>query len=150
MGLGISSARAAVPDSPRGDEGDDYVGGVLVEVLAAAVVDGGRAGISVAGGYLDVAQGDAGVEGGHDERRAQHVGVDGPEPRPAADGTHPAARGASVEALPVLATEDRAGKTLDDGEVDGPSGAGDEGDDGGYGATGTASSATPRVAFWSA
>jgi hypothetical protein len=55
------------------DEGDDGIGGVTVVVLTAAVVDGGGAGIGVASGDLHVAQGDPGVQRGHDERRPQHV-----------------------------------------------------------------------------
>ena len=51
------------------------IGGVAVEVLSAPVVDRRGAWVGVAGGDLDVAQGDAGVEGGHDERCAEHVGM---------------------------------------------------------------------------
>jgi hypothetical protein len=48
---------------------------VAVEVLAGAVVAHGGARVSVAGGDLNVAQADAGVEHGGDEGVAQHVGV---------------------------------------------------------------------------
>ena len=40
--------------SAAGDEGDDDVGGVAVEVLAAPVVDGGRARVGVPGGDLHI------------------------------------------------------------------------------------------------
>jgi hypothetical protein len=40
--------------SAAGDEGDDDVGGVAVEVLAAPVVDGRGPGVGVASGDLDV------------------------------------------------------------------------------------------------
>ena len=56
------------------ERGDDVVG-VAVEVAPGAVVAGGGAGVSVAGGDLDVAEADAGVEHGRDEGMAQHVRV---------------------------------------------------------------------------
>jgi hypothetical protein len=46
---------------------------VSVEVLAGAVVADGGAGAGVAGGDLDVAEADAGVEDGGDERVPQQV-----------------------------------------------------------------------------
>ena len=45
-----------------GDEYGDDVAGVAVEVVAGPVVAGGGARIGVAGGDLDVSEGDAGVE----------------------------------------------------------------------------------------
>jgi len=71
--------------SAAGDEGDDGVGGVTVVVLAAPVLDRGRARIGMARGDLDVAKRDAGVQGGHDERGAQHVRVDPLQARSCAD-----------------------------------------------------------------
>jgi hypothetical protein len=68
-----SAARAS---SAAGDEGDDDVGGVAVEVLSSPVVDGCSAWVGVAGGDLDVSERDAGVQGGHDESGAEHVWVD--------------------------------------------------------------------------
>jgi hypothetical protein len=62
--------------SAAGDEGDDDVGGVAVEVLSSPVVDGCSAWVGVAGGDLDVSERDAGVESGHDEPGAEHVWVD--------------------------------------------------------------------------
>lgn len=62
----------------------------------------------MAGGDLDVSERDAGVEGRHDEGRAQHVGVDEPQAGPLPDGLHPAVGGAAVEALAVPAEDDRA------------------------------------------
>ena len=53
---GIRSRRSEDPSwSSAGDEGDDGVGGVTVEVLAAPVVHGGGSRVGVAGGELDVA-----------------------------------------------------------------------------------------------
>ena len=52
----------------RYHEGDDGVGGVTVVVLAAAIVDGGGAGIGVARGDLHVSQRDPSVQRGDDER----------------------------------------------------------------------------------
>jgi hypothetical protein len=54
--------------------GEDVVG-VPVEVLAGAVVAGGRAGIGVPGGDLDIAQVNASIEHGRDEGVPEHVGV---------------------------------------------------------------------------
>lgn len=48
---------------------------MAIEVVASSVVAHGRAGVGVAGGNLDVAQVDAGVEHRGDERVAQHVRV---------------------------------------------------------------------------
>jgi hypothetical protein len=46
---------------------------VTVEVLAAMVIDRGGSGVGVAGRDLHIAQRDAGVEGGHDERGARSM-----------------------------------------------------------------------------
>jgi len=43
-------------ESATGDEGDDDVGGVPVEVLASPVVHRGRSWIGVEGGYLDLSE----------------------------------------------------------------------------------------------
>lgn len=91
----------AVLGSGAGDEGDDDVGGVAVEVLAAAVVDRGRAWVGVAGGELHVAQRYASIECGHDERSSEHVGVDVTETGPLADRLDPSVRGRKVEPLAV-------------------------------------------------
>jgi hypothetical protein len=56
-----------------GEEGCDDVGGVPVEGLAGPVVAHGRARVGVGGGFLDVPEWDAGVEGGGDEAVAQAV-----------------------------------------------------------------------------
>ena len=45
-----------------GDEGDDDVGGLLVEVLASVVVDCGGSRLGVTSGDLDLPQRDAGIE----------------------------------------------------------------------------------------
>ena len=85
----IALVRAATDRRLRGalwlsacDEGDHDVGGVAVEVLTAAVVDRRGPWIRMACCELHVAEWDAGVEGGHDERGAQHVRVDVAEPGP--------------------------------------------------------------------
>jgi hypothetical protein len=101
------------------DEGDHDVGGVTIEVLASPVVHGGRSGVGVAGGHLDFSEWDAGVEGGHDERRSQHVGMYQTELCPLADRSHPAVRGAPIQALPVLAHQDGTVSAFPDGKVDG-------------------------------
>jgi hypothetical protein len=85
----------------------------------------------VGGGDLDVAQRDAGVEGGHDEPGAQHVGMDGAEAGASSDCADPAVGGATVEALAVASTQDRPLIALADSEVEGAGAAGYEGYDGG-------------------
>jgi hypothetical protein len=40
--------------SAAGDESHDHIGGVAVEVLASPVIHGGRPGIGVSGGDLDI------------------------------------------------------------------------------------------------
>lgn len=82
------------------------------------------------GGNLDVAKRDAGVEGGHDERSAEHVGVHGAKPGTLADGPDPAVSGTPVEAAAVTATQDWSLPTLTDDEVNGSCCAGNERDDG--------------------
>jgi hypothetical protein len=62
----------------------------------------------VASGDLHVSQRDPGVESGHDERGAQHVRVDVAESGSLADCFDPAVCGASVEALAVASSQDRA------------------------------------------
>ena len=86
---------------PSGDEGDDDVGGVLVEVRSPVVVADGGPWVGVSGGDLHVSEGDAGFEGRHDERTPEHVGADGAEPGTPGDGPHPAVHGPAVEALSV-------------------------------------------------
>ena len=69
-----------IGESSTGNECDNDVGGVAVEVLSAPVVDGGCAGVGMAGGELHVTQGDTGVEGGHDERATSMWGWTCPRP----------------------------------------------------------------------
>jgi hypothetical protein len=64
---------------------------------------------------LDVSERDAGVEGGHDERGAQHMGVHGAEPGTLADRADPAMGGSPVEALAVTAPQDRPCVAFTDG-----------------------------------
>jgi hypothetical protein len=60
------------PASAAGDEGDNDVGGVAVEVLAAPVIDGGGSAVGVTGGDLNVSQRDAGIEGCGDRQRYRY------------------------------------------------------------------------------
>ena len=53
-----------------GDEGGDDVGGVSVEADTGAVVPHRRSPVGMAGGFLDVAPCDAGIERGGNERAA--------------------------------------------------------------------------------
>jgi hypothetical protein len=108
--------------STAGDEGDDDVCGVAVEVLAAPVIDGRSPGVGVTSGDLDVPERDASVEGGHDERCSQHVWMHGAEPGALADRADPSVRGAPVEALAVTAPEDGPFAAFTDRQVEGPGG----------------------------
>ena len=102
----------------------DDVGGVAVEGDAGAVVAHGRARVGVAGGFLDVAQRDAGVERGGDERVAQRVRSDSlGDAGASGDAPHDPAGGVPVEPVAVRAEEDRAFAAFADGEVDSSRGA---------------------------
>jgi len=116
--------------SATGDEGDDDIGGVAVEVLVSPVVDGRGAGVGVTGGDLNVAQRHPGVEGRHDERGSEHVRVNGTEAGALRDRPDPPVGGAPVEALAVSAAQDRSFAAFADGEVDCPGCPGDVRDDG--------------------
>lgn len=93
----------AAGPSATGDERDDYVGRIAVEVLAAAVVD--RRG--AAGRRVERRSGHRGAarwrRGRHDGRGPEHVWVDGAESGSPADGADPPVGGAPVEPLSVLA-----------------------------------------------
>lgn len=105
--------------SAAGDDGDDVdVGGVPVEVLSSAVVDGRGERVRVAGRKLDVAQRNVDVEGGHDERCAQLVRVDGAEPRSLTDRSYPTVRGAPIEERSVATLQDRSLVAFADRKVD--------------------------------
>ena len=117
--------------SAAGDEGDDDVRGVAVEVLATPVVDADRAGVGVTGGDLHVPLRNAGVQGGHDEAGSQHVRVHWPEPGPFADRSHLPVSGATVEPAAVPAGEDGAVGPFANGEIDGARRARHERDGGG-------------------
>ena len=58
-----------------GHVGGEDVVWVAVEVLAGPVVAGGRAGIGVPGGDLDIAQVNASIQHGCDKGVPEHVGV---------------------------------------------------------------------------
>ncbi len=102
---------------------------MTVEVLASTVVDGRRSRIRVASGDLDVAKRDSRIEGRHDERGSQHVGMNDPEPSPLADRTDPPVSSPAVEPLAVLPSEDGSLGALPDNQVDGPSRPRDQWDD---------------------
>ncbi len=89
-----------------GHEGDNDVGGMPVEVLPPAVIDRGRPGVGMSSGDLDITEGNPSVEGGHDERRPEHVRVDGAETCLLPDGAHPAVGGSPIESLPILSLQD--------------------------------------------
>jgi hypothetical protein len=73
---------------------------------------------------LDVAQWDAGVEGGGDERVPEGVRSDGlVDSAAAGDSSHDAGRAVSVDSLSVRSQEDRPVKAFADGEIDRPGGA---------------------------
>jgi hypothetical protein len=91
---------------------------LLSEGVIPGVVDGGGAGIGVARGDLHVAQGDSGVQGGHDERRPQHVWLDPVKPCLDTDRAHPAVGGAGVEAFTVVAQQDRSCAAFADRHID--------------------------------
>src|SRR5919106_1622499 len=126
MGHRTEVPRWVGPGSAAGDEGDDDVRGVAVEVLASPVVDRRSAGIGMTGRDLHVPERDAGIEGRHDERGSQHVRVDSAEPGALSDRAGPAMRGSPVKALTVTAPQDRSLVALTDRQVDRPGGPGDE------------------------
>ena len=63
---GLEPRETQVGSGPGGHEGGENIVRVAVQVLAGPVVSHGRARIGVAGGDLDVAQVDSGVEHGRD------------------------------------------------------------------------------------
>jgi len=81
---------------------------MAVEVLPPVVVDGRRPWIGVAGSDLDVPERDSGIQGRHDERCPEHVGIDDAEPSLLADRADPAMGRAPIQAHPIPTTEDGA------------------------------------------
>ncbi len=116
--------------SASGDEGHHDVGGVAVEVLTAPVIHRGGARISMPGSHLHLSERHSCIESSHDERRSQHVRMHQPEPCPFADGADPPVGRAPIEALAVMANQNRALSSFPDGEVDRTGGAGNERDEG--------------------
>ena len=112
-----------------GEECGDDVRGVPVERDSGPVVAHGGAGVGVAGGFLDVAQGNAGVERRGDERVTQGVGSHAlGNPGPSGDAAHDPAGRVSVDPAPVSPGEDRSVAALSDRQVDGPGRPGRQGD----------------------
>jgi hypothetical protein len=71
---------------------------VAVEGNAGSVIAQSGARVGVAGGFLDVAQGDTGVERGGDERVSQGVGSDSfVDSRASGNTSHDAAGGVTVK-----------------------------------------------------
>jgi len=99
---------AQAGSSAASDKGDHDVCGVSVEVLSPTIVDRRSSGVSVACGDLHITQRYAGVERGHDEPGAEHVRVDSSQARSSTDGPDPAMGSAPIEALPILAAQDRS------------------------------------------
>ena len=86
---------------------------------ACPVVAHGGARVGVRGGFLHVAQGDAGIEGGGDEGVAQRVRADRLVHSGASgDAAHDPARAVAVHSLTVRAQEDRSVEPFTDREVD--------------------------------
>ena len=117
--------RAAAPNVRRwsagcaGDEVGDDVGGVPVKGLAAAVVSHRRAWVGVTGCFLDVAERDAGVEGGGDEGVSQGVRSDSlADAGAAGDASHDPPGGVAVQSPPVGVDEDRSLEAFTDRQVD--------------------------------
>jgi hypothetical protein len=74
----------------------------------------------VAGGFLDVAEGNAGVEGSGDERVTQGVGsYELGYPGSSGDAAHDPPGGVSVDPYPVGSDEDRPVAAFADRQVDG-------------------------------
>ena len=93
---------------------------MAVEVFPPGVIDGRRPRIGVARRDLDVADRHPCIECRHDECGPEHMGVDDPEAGALSYGADPAMCGAPVEALPVVAVQDRSFASLAEGQVDGP------------------------------
>jgi hypothetical protein len=112
--LKLTSSRVALAVSPW----PPATKATTTEVLGATVVDRGRSRIGVAGGELHVPERDARVEGGHDERCSEHVGVYDAERGALAYRTDPAMRVSAIETLDVTTLQDRPFESLADDQVD--------------------------------
>ena len=94
---------------------------MAVEVLAGAVVAHGGARVGMAGGDLDVAKVDSGVEHGGDEGVSQHVGVHPGDVDAAifCEVAKPASGAVPVHPGAATCEQDRAAAAVVDGAVDG-------------------------------
>ena len=92
---------------------------MAIEVGPTPVVDCRGAGILMTSSELDVPQRHAGIERRHDECRAEHVRMDVSKPGPSADGTYPAMSRTAVQAVAILAAEDRSLAALTHDQIDG-------------------------------
>jgi hypothetical protein len=99
---------------------------VPIEVLAGTVISHRGFRISMAGGDLDIAEADAGVEHGRDERVPQHVWMHPRYPDPGGLGQmlESAGGGVAVHAGADPVEQDRPGAPVADRAVDGPTAGG--------------------------
>lgn len=88
----------------------------------------------MSGRDLHITQRHAGVEGSHDEPGAEHVRMDDSESAAFADRADPTVSGAPIQALAVLAAQDRSLVPLTNNQIDRPRRAGHERDRGGLAA----------------
>jgi hypothetical protein len=93
---------------------------MTVKVLPPSVIDCRGPWISVSNGNLDVSEGDAGVEGGHDESSSEYAGIDHPESGTLADGPDPTVSSATIQTMTVLSPQDRTFGALGDDQVESP------------------------------
>ena len=119
---------ARIDASCAGDECDNDVRGVTVEVLASPVIDRCRAGVGVAGGKLDVPQRNTGIKRSHTERSTKHVRVHVPETGAFADRSDPPMRSTPIKPGTVTTHQDWPITALTDSQIDGPCGTRDERD----------------------
>ncbi|GAA3383325.1 hypothetical protein GCM10020369_08790 [Cryptosporangium minutisporangium] len=97
-----------------------------VEVLAGSVVAHRRSWIGVAGGELDVAEADAGVEHRGDEGVAEHVRVrpGHPDSGGRRERLEPTGRGVPIHRATASVAQDRPGGAFVDGTVERASNSG--------------------------
>ena len=98
--------------SRTGDERDDDVRGVAVEVLSSAVVDRCRSRVCVSRCELHVSKRYAGVECGHDERGSEHVRMNGADTRASADRADPPMGSPTIEPAAVTTDKNRTGRSF--------------------------------------
>jgi hypothetical protein len=96
--LRLPSGRWLVLSGGASEERRDDVGGVSVEGDAGSVIAHGGAWVGMTGGFLDVAQWDAGMEGGGDDPVAQRVWSDSfGDPGSPGEATHDPSGGVTIQ-----------------------------------------------------